>query len=42
MKCINCRNEAEYNYEYYSNPAYCKKHKNEGMVYKKYDMCIIL
>ncbi len=35
MKCIkNCSNEAEYNYIYYSNPAYCRKHKNDKMIYK--------
>ena len=45
MKCISeekCYNIAEYNYEYNSNPAYCKKHKNNQMVRKTEISCIIL
>lgn len=42
MKCINCSCEAEYNYEYYSNPAYCRKHKNQFMIYKTENTCCIL
>jgi hypothetical protein len=45
MKCISdnkCNNIAEYNYEYYSNPAYCSKHKTKQMVRKTEMSCIIL
>lgn len=42
MKCINCSNEAEYNYEYYSRAEYCKNHKNSHMIYKTENNCIIL
>ena len=37
-----CTNEAEYNYKYYSNPAYCRNHKNKQMVYKKQNICMIM
>lgn len=44
MKCNTqeCLNEAEYNYEYYSNPACCRKHKNSQMIYKTENACVIL
>ena len=44
MKCIydDCRNIAEYNYSYYSKPAYCCKHNKSGMVYKNDHGCKIL
>ncbi len=44
MNCVKptCRNIAEYNYEHYSNPAYCSKHKNSNMSYKREYNCIIL
>ena len=44
MKCIihNCNNIAEYNYNYYSRPAYCVKHKNNKMNIKSELICIIL
>ena len=32
----------EYNYEYYSNPAYCSKHKTKQMGRKTEMSCIIL
>jgi hypothetical protein len=43
MKCTysKCYNVAEYNYKYYSKPAYCNKHKNDKMVTKS-EICIIL
>ena len=41
-KCKKCSNVAEYDYKYYSNPAYCRKHKNSQMVYKKANLCSIL
>jgi hypothetical protein len=42
MKCEKCSNEAEYNYEYFSKPAYCRKHKNHFMIYKTDNICCIL
>jgi len=44
MECMitECKNKPEYNYEYYSNPAYCRKHKNEQMVRKNENICVIL
>lgn len=43
MKCIipNCRNIAEYNYEYHYRSEYCAKHKNNQMSYKNH-ICVIL
>ena len=43
-ECIidNCNNIAEYNYNYYSRPAYCVKHKNNKMNIKSELICIIL
>ena len=44
MKCriSDCKNEAEYNYQYYSYPEYCKRHKNNQMIYKNENICVIL
>lgn len=41
-KCKKCSNVAEYDYKYYSNPSYCRNHKNSQMVYKKANLCSIL
>lgn len=44
MKCTisDCNIEAEYNYQYYSKPEYCKNHKNDLMIYKNENICVIL
>lgn len=44
MKCVEykCNNVAEYNYNYYSKPLYCSKHKNSQMNIKSEIICNIL